>query len=204
MRDSVPARPRRLKNGFPAEYRKLSPLAKLGWLKSDEARQMVTAGELQQNQLDSAAKKLTKDSKRISRKVPSPCRLEEFWEGYPFPPAADTTPMRIATVVMIPQEIDVLWPANYLNSEGVTYDVVADWIDSVERRMEMVRSRCPSAHALQRLEEIEIRSMPGTMTEKLEPEDEESLRAEIREHEIMAKRGLTQATAEVVPPALPK
>lgn len=169
-------------HGFPDGYARLSPAAKAAWLAGEACAEMVRAGRLQLSKVRAELRRLEKSARKVAAVAPSPCRLEEFWAGRPFPPPAENTPMVRARRVLHESERPVLWPAHYLSAAGATFDVVVleteirrQAIDLKPQRGES-SAESPSAQALCAAE------VAGAIIEtdvKLLTEDERVLKQQI-------------------------
>jgi hypothetical protein len=185
--------PKGKKAGFPSEYRGLSPVKKLAWLAAI-APELVSAGKIQMSQVQGQLRELQRQSARVARIVPTPERLSEYENGYPFPPPADDPAcrMRQADVTLCDSELEVLWPANYLSENRdaklCTFDVICARTEKLQRLLGLkghdrqvnyeegeATTSSPTGEALAAMADRQEQ----LLEQKLEPEDEASLRAEI-------------------------
>lgn len=142
---AVPQAPRLTKSGgrrggFPPGYARKCPRERGEWLAGEECKQFVLAGKISQQQVDAEAKRLRKALRKITRLAPTLAWIDDFESGWPFPPDPDTPAVRMrqAWVVLIKDELPVLWPAAYVSDRGATFDVVCLETDSRRHRMELV------------------------------------------------------------------
>lgn len=146
---------------------------------------MVVSGRLQQSQVDGEERRLEKAANKVRALVPSPNRLDEYRRGYAFPPAAETTPMRPADIMLEPAvERTMLWPGHYLSGAAgrkATYDVVCKANQDLARSLDLeLDLRSASAMAMERLADL------GAVIEtqvKLATEDEHVLAEQIARYE---------------------
>ncbi len=90
------------RNGFPAGYKRLSPIARESWLAGEECRGLVLEGKLHQTQVEAERRRILKDTDRVRRLAPSPTIVEDAQRGSAFPPASESCPMLRADVVLDP------------------------------------------------------------------------------------------------------
>lgn len=133
-------------NGFPAEYKRLSPGGKASWLTGEECGALVEAGRLSQSQVLAEAKRLDKEESRLRPKAPVPeAVIDEYRRTGRRWPVHSSTPPRQADIVLSPSvEAQVFWPLHYLRRDrGVvkTFEVVT--FEDEKRR-----ARCGLRHSL--------------------------------------------------------
>ena len=107
-------------NRFPISYRKMNENQKLSWLDSPACRECVN-----RDQIECERFRLMKESAGIAKLVPSSTWHRDYRNGAPFPPKANNfrCQMRRATKVLIREDLDRLYPADYVSLRGADFDV---------------------------------------------------------------------------------